>query len=82
MSDDKRSLSDSIEAVDISKGVDVAATLVAGHADDAPIDKTENTRLLRKLDKHILPLMFLLYIGQCFSTSALLRLTITFSPIH
>ncbi|KDN42940.1 hypothetical protein RSAG8_06466, partial [Rhizoctonia solani AG-8 WAC10335] len=49
------------EVVQYDKGVDEAVDLVAGHADDAPVDPEEARRIRAKLDWVILPLLFSLY---------------------
>ncbi|KDN42941.1 hypothetical protein RSAG8_06467, partial [Rhizoctonia solani AG-8 WAC10335] len=52
------------EVVQYDKGVDEAVDLVAGHADDAPVDPEEARRIRAKLDWVILPLLFSLYTLQ------------------
>jgi MFS transporter, ACS family, DAL5 transporter family protein len=55
----------SVEVVNYQEGVDVAVDLVAGqHADDAPLNPTEALKIRRKIDWHLLPLLFLLYTGE------------------
>ena len=46
-------------------GVDVSVNLVAGHAGDITLDPEEARRIRRKLDWNLLPLLFLLYTGEC-----------------
>lgn len=46
------------------KTLDVGLTLVANCAHDAPIDSNESKRVCRKVDLHILPLLFLIYTGK------------------
>jgi MFS family permease len=59
-------------AININAGVDVSVGLVAGrHADDAPLDPEEARRIRNKLDKNILPLLFLLYTVQSIDKSTL-----------
>ncbi|CAE7157781.1 unnamed protein product [Rhizoctonia solani] len=52
------------DVVQYNKGVDEAVDLVAGHADDAPVDPEEARRIRVKLDWVILPLLFSLYTVQ------------------
>jgi hypothetical protein len=53
----------SVDVVNYSEGVDVAVDLVAGaHADDV-IDPEVAARIRRKIDWHILPLLFAIYTG-------------------
>lgn len=55
-------------AVKFNTGVDVAVEMLSGaHANDAPLDPAEASRIRRKLDWHLLPLLFLLYTGQYMS---------------
>lgn len=56
---------DSADVVNYNDGVDVAVDLVAGaHADDV-IDPEVAARIRRKIDWHILPLLFAIYTGAC-----------------
>ncbi|GAB1519362.1 hypothetical protein RhiTH_002428 [Rhizoctonia solani] len=48
----------------VSQGVDEALDLVAGHADDQPVDPEEARRIRAKIDWVILPLLFALYTLQ------------------
>jgi len=48
--------------------VDVSAHLVAGD-DGAPITPEESKRIRRKLDLHLLPILFLLYVCELFSNT-------------
>ncbi|KAF8707679.1 MFS general substrate transporter, partial [Rhizoctonia solani] len=48
----------------VSQGVDEALDLVAGHADDQPVDAEEARRIRAKIDWVILPLLFALYTLQ------------------
>lgn len=58
------SIDPALETVNFNQGVDVAAGLVAGmHADDA-VDPEAAARVRRKIDWHLLPLLFLLYTGE------------------
>ena len=43
------------------QGVDEAVDLVAGHADDEPLDPQEARKIRNKIDWVILPLLFSLY---------------------
>lgn len=55
---------DTLDVVDYKRGVDVAVDLVAGaHAEDT-LDAEAAARVRRKLDWHILPLLFALYTGE------------------
>ncbi|KAF8609182.1 MFS general substrate transporter [Ceratobasidium sp. AG-I] len=56
--------SSKVEAVQYDKGVDEAVDLVAGHADDAPLDPAEARRIRNKIDWVVLPLLFALYTLQ------------------
>ncbi|KAF8343124.1 MFS general substrate transporter [Cantharellus anzutake] len=78
ISDDNKSLdhsSSSIANADVvsyGQGVDVAVDLVAGeHANDAPVPPDVASRIRRKLDWHLLPLLFLLYTCQGMDKGAL-----------
>ncbi|QRW18904.1 major facilitator superfamily transporter [Rhizoctonia solani] len=52
------------DVVQYDKGVDEALDLVAGHADDQPVDPEEARRIRAKIDWVILPLLFALYTLQ------------------
>ncbi|CAE6411066.1 unnamed protein product [Rhizoctonia solani] len=52
------------DVVQYDKGVDEAIDLVAGHADDEPVDPEEARRIRAKIDWVILPLLFALYTLQ------------------
>lgn len=61
--DEQTGDSDSIDVVNYNQGVDVAVDLVAGaHADDV-VDPELAARVRRKIDWHILPLLFAIYTG-------------------
>lgn len=49
--------------------VDVAIGIAAGHTNDEEITPEEAKRIRRKLDWHILPLLFLLYTRMLHFTS-------------
>ena len=46
------------------KAFDVGLALVAGHDEDPDISPLESKRLRRKIDRHLLPLLFLVYTGE------------------
>ncbi|KIO24293.1 hypothetical protein M407DRAFT_213109 [Tulasnella calospora MUT 4182] len=52
-------------------GVDVVVGLIAGHAEDSELDLQAAYRLRRKLDWHMLPLLFVLYPLQYIDKSSL-----------
>ncbi|KAG8923901.1 hypothetical protein FRC00_005720, partial [Tulasnella sp. 408] len=53
------------------RGVDVVAALIAGHGEDSELDSQEADRLRRKLDWHILPLLYILYPLQYIDKNSL-----------
>lgn len=46
------------------KGVDVTVGLIAGHGDDAELEHGTSHSLRKKLDWHMLPLLFALYLCE------------------
>ena len=46
------------------KALDVGLTLVAGHGEDPDVSPQESKRIRRKIDRHLLPLLFLVYTGE------------------
>ena len=62
--DEKLPIGDSLECIsgDV-KNFDVAVAVAAGHANDEEVDKLEDLRLRRKLDRHLLPLLFFIFCG-------------------
>ena len=48
------------------RALDVGLALVAGHAEDPELSPQESKRLRRKIDRHLLPLLFLIYTGACY----------------
>lgn len=73
--DEKHSpqLSHTDSTVDVTKssdGVDVVAKLLSGHAEDAEMSPEAAKKIRNKLDRNMLPLLFILYTRT--SSSALL----------
>ena len=65
MSKEKLPSENSLECVTGDfKRFDVAVAVAAGHASDGEIDKLADRRLRRKIDKHLLPLLFFIYCGM------------------
>ena len=61
---DEKDVNETIDVVlDKLRALDVGLTLVADHSHDAPVPANESRRLCRKVDLHILPLLFLIYTG-------------------
>jgi hypothetical protein len=64
-SNEKVILDDTFEHVNGNiKEFDVAVSIAAGHADDDEVDRLEDLRLRRKLDLHLLPLLFFVFCSQ------------------
>lgn len=59
------------------KDFDVAVAVAAGHANDEEVDKFADLRLRRKIDRHILPLLFFIYCGG----SLLVKCTVCFTTM-
>lgn len=80
VSDEKVSLHDSLEHVNGNiRNFDVAVSIAAGHANDDEVDRLEDLRLRRKLDLHLLPLLFSVFCSQfvvCYLSHSPLRLTL------
>lgn len=55
---------DSIDVVNYKQGVDVAVDFVAGAHGEDVLDAEAVTRLRRKLDWHLLPLIFAVYASE------------------
>ena len=47
------------------KGVDVTVGFIVGHGDDAELSSEISHSLRKKLDWHMLPLLFALYFCKC-----------------
>lgn len=54
---------DSLDVVNYQQGVDVAVDLVAGTNVNEALDAEAAARVRRKIDWHLLPLLFLIYTG-------------------
>jgi len=63
---DDASDSPQLEVAKVEDGVDVVVGLVAYHDQDNQPDPMVTKKLLRKLDWHILPLLFTLYTSEPF----------------
>ncbi|KAG8907649.1 hypothetical protein FRB99_003111 [Tulasnella sp. 403] len=61
--DEKRQYTsdESLEVAKAEAGVDVTVGVFAGHADDAPLDPAVAKKIRAKLDRHMLPLLCILY---------------------
>ncbi|KIO24291.1 hypothetical protein M407DRAFT_213098 [Tulasnella calospora MUT 4182] len=53
------------------RGVDVVVGLIAGHGDESEVDLQAAYKLRRKLDRHMLPLLFILYTLQFIDKNSL-----------
>ena len=54
--------------------LDVGLKLAAGHENDPDVSPLESARLRRKLDWHLLPLLCLIYTGECLHLPVFLAL--------
>lgn len=46
------------------KALDVGLVLIVDRVDDPPVSPNESKRIRRKVDRHILPLLFFIYTGM------------------
>jgi len=69
---DEKAKGTQVDAIRIDSGVDVAVSLVAGHAEDPQLSNEEFRKLRNKLDRRLLPLLFALYTRESTCGSRLL----------
>jgi hypothetical protein len=68
---EKQSVHSSAEAVDVNRGIDVSAQLMAGRTDEPEVEDEEFRRIRAKLDWRIMPLLCALYCLQSIDKSTL-----------
>ena len=64
---EKQSVHSSAEAVDVNRGIDVSAQLMAGRTDEPEVEDEEFRRIRAKLDWRIMPLLCALYCRMSLS---------------
>ena len=70
--DEKTSVSDAELIHGTYKSLDVGLKLVTGHSDEPEVSPEESKRLRRKIDRHLLPMLCVIYTGACPSLSLVL----------